>query len=91
MLEELIQKLQNEHGISAEQSHGVINSVTEFIKEKFPMVGGMLDNLLIHQSNSPQGPTGDVNENNNTNESTMGKLEDFAKSKLGNIFGGNKS
>ena len=45
-MEELIQKLQNDHGLSADQSHGILNTITGFIKEKFPMVGGAIDNLF---------------------------------------------
>ena len=30
-MEELIQKLQNIHGLSAEQSHGILNTITGFM------------------------------------------------------------
>ena len=83
MLDELIQKLQNEHGISGEQSHGIINTVVGFIKQKFPMAGGMLDNLLPAESNSAQSNNPNVTQNTTPNESTLGKLEDTVKSKLG--------
>lgn len=84
MLDELIQKLQNEHGITAEQSHGVINTVLGFIKQKFPMAGGMLDNLVPTGSNTSQSNNQDAPQGPRVNESTLGKLEDWAKSKLGN-------
>ena len=45
-MEELIQKLQSIHGLSAEQSHGILNTITTFIKEKFPMVAGAIDNFF---------------------------------------------
>ena len=45
-MEELIQRLQSVHGLSAEQSHGILNTITTFIKEKFPMVSGAIDNLF---------------------------------------------
>lgn len=45
-MEELIQKLQNIHGLSAEQSHGILNTIAGYLKEKFPMVGGAIDNLF---------------------------------------------
>ena len=45
-MEELIQKLQSIHGLSAEQSHGILNTIATFIKEKFPMVSGAIDNLF---------------------------------------------
>jgi len=45
-MEELIQKLQSIHGLSADQSHGILNTITTFIKEKFPMVSGAIDNIF---------------------------------------------
>ena len=45
-MEELIQRLQSIHGLSAEQSHGILNTITTYIKEKFPMVSGAIDNLF---------------------------------------------
>jgi len=46
MLQELIQKLQDTHGLSAEQSHNILGTVTSFIKEKFPMLSGAVDNMF---------------------------------------------
>jgi hypothetical protein len=45
-MEELIQKLQSVHGLSAEQAHGILNTIVTFVKEKFPMVGGAIDNIF---------------------------------------------
>ncbi|GAC1591247.1 MAG: hypothetical protein NVS3B19_12220 [Ginsengibacter sp.] len=82
-MQELLNKLQNEHGLSAEQSSGILNTVANFIKEKVPMAAGMIDSYF------PQGGTATANADgtSNQNESTLGKLEDFAKSKLGGMFG----
>ena len=71
------------HAYTAEQSHGIINTVVGFIKQKFPMAGGMLDNLLPAESNSAQSNNPNVTQNTTPNESTLGKLEDTVKSKLG--------
>jgi hypothetical protein len=46
MLDELIKKLQDSHGLSAEQSHNILGTVTGFIKEKFPMLSGAVDNMF---------------------------------------------
>ena len=83
-MQELIQKLQDEHGITPEQSTGVVNSVVLFIKEKFPMVGGSLDHLL-GTTNSEQ-----TSSNPSADESAFDKAKDFAKEKLGSIFGASK-
>ena len=45
-MEELIKQLQEKHSLTAEQARGILNTITDFIKEKFPMVGGMVDNLF---------------------------------------------
>ena len=54
-MEELIQKLQSLHGLSAEQSHGILNTITGYIKEKFPMVAGAVDNLF-QSGTTPSSP-----------------------------------
>ncbi|MDQ6761945.1 MAG: hypothetical protein M3015_04860 [Bacteroidota bacterium] len=54
-MEELIKKLQESHGLSAEQSHGILSTITNFVKEKFPMVEGAIDNLF-QSGTTPTGP-----------------------------------
>ncbi len=54
-MEELIQKLQAVHGLSAEQSHGILNTITSFVKEKFPMVAGAIDNIF-QSGTTPAAP-----------------------------------
>ena len=103
-MEELIQKLQSLHGLSAEQSHGILNTITGYIKEKFPMVSGAIDNLF--QSGSTPGTTPAGSQAASTSQgsgdlldkisdfipgSAGEKIEEFAKDKLGGMFGGNKT
>lgn len=88
MLTELLEKLEGQHGISPELGKGVLNTIVEHIKEKFPMVGNMLNGVLGGQAGSA---TTD-NSSNQTNagtggESTLQILEDLAKNKLGGMFG----
>ena len=52
-------------GLSAEQSHGILSTITNFVKEKFPMVGGAIDNLF-QSGTTPSAPgttPADVNAN----------------------------
>lgn len=81
-MQELIQKLQEDHGLTAEQSHGILSTITNFIKEKVPMAAGMIDNFFPQGGNP--GTTPDANSNNGD---MMSSLEDLAKSKLGSMFG----
>jgi len=102
-MEELIQKLQDAHGISAEQAHGVLSTITAYVKEKFPMVGGAIDNIFPASSatTTAVGTTTDATAAAATSEgggildkiSSMlpggegEKIEEFAKDKLGGFFG----
>ena len=108
-MEELIQKLQAVHGLSAEQSHGILNTITSFVKEKFPMVGGAIDNIFQSgttpaspgttpadaQSTATNSGSGDGSFLDKISDfipgSTGEKIEEFAKDKLGGMFGGNKT
>ncbi len=104
-MQELIQKLQTEHGLNPEQSHGILNTVKEFIKEKFPMMAGAVDNLFPHQPTAGNTPIGDTGTTegpaskggsflDNISDYIPGemgeKAEQFAKDKLGGMFGGDK-
>ncbi|HVZ95308.1 MAG TPA: hypothetical protein VG847_00430 [Chitinophagaceae bacterium] len=97
MIEELLQKLQSEHGLNAEQAGGILNTISGFIKEKFPMAAGMIDNFLPHTQNAgttanSQGSGDMLDEISNMIPGGAGeKLEELAKSKLGGLFGGDKS
>ena len=107
-MDELLQKLQSLHGLTAEQSKGILGTITGYIKEKFPMIGGAIDNLF------PQGTGTPATGSNATNQATADaskqgsgdlldkisdfipgpaeeKIEELAKSKLGSLFGGNKT
>jgi hypothetical protein len=102
-MQELIQKLQTEHGLNPEQSHGILNTIKNFIKEKFPMMAGAVDNLFPQQPANPT--TGDTGTTegpaskggsflDNISDYIPGemgeKAEQFAKDKLGGMFGGDK-
>ncbi len=56
----LIQKIQDNHGLSTEQSIGVLNTIKDYIKEKFPMVESMVDNLFQHDSDEGHTEVGDT-------------------------------
>ena len=104
-MQELIQKLQKENGLSAEQSQSVLNTVKEFIKEKFPMIGGAVDNMFPADNVAGSTPTGDTGNTEGPAQKggsfldkisdfipgEMGeKAEQFAKDKFGGTFGDKK-
>jgi hypothetical protein len=54
-MQDLIQKLQKGHGLTPEQSYEILNTIKEFIIEKFPMMGGALDNFFPAEVNEQRG------------------------------------
>jgi hypothetical protein len=49
-MNELIEKLVTQAGITPEQAGKTLDVIKDFVKEKFPMLGGAVDNIL-------QGPS----------------------------------
>ncbi len=84
MLSDLLQKLEGQHGIAPEQGQSILNTITQHIKENFPSIGGMLDGVLGQQAAANQ--TSSTTAQTAGNESTLQKLEDLAKSKLGGMI-----
>lgn len=52
-MQELVNRLTKEAGISNEQAIKSIDTIKNFVKEKFPMLGGAVDNMFA-------APTGNV-------------------------------
>ena len=59
-MQELITRLTEKAGISNEQAQKAIVTIKEFVKEKFPMMSGAVDNLLATDttpaSHFPEAP-----------------------------------
>ena len=53
-MQELIEKLKNNHAISAEQAHAILQTIKNYVKEKFPMVGGAIDKVFPSEDDGPQ-------------------------------------
>lgn len=45
-MEELVNKIMMNAGITAEQSEKALESVKDYVKEKFPMMAGAVDKLF---------------------------------------------
>lgn len=59
-MQELIEKIQHEHGLTAQQVHGILNTVKDFVKEKFPMIGGAIDNVFPSEFSEQKGTDTDI-------------------------------
>ena len=49
-MQELITRLTANAGISEEQAVKALETIKDFVKEKFPMLGGAVDNMFASQS-----------------------------------------
>jgi hypothetical protein len=84
MLQELIQKLQNDHGLSAEQSQGVVSTVTGFIKEKFPMMKDSIEKMVTSKTEEPKVSAFSQPEAEKKEESSfLDKISDFIPGQAG--------
>ncbi len=45
-MQELIDRLMQNAGLSAEQAAKALETIKDFVKEKFPMLGGAVDNMF---------------------------------------------
>jgi hypothetical protein len=56
-MQELITRLTQKAGISAEQATKTIDTIKEFVKEKFPMLGGAVDNMFASSADTATAAT----------------------------------
>jgi hypothetical protein len=55
-MQELINRLSEKAGLSADQATKAIDTIKDFVKEKFPMMAGAVDNLFAAQSEGEGTP-----------------------------------
>ncbi|MBK7376115.1 MAG: hypothetical protein KTQ13_05160 [Ferruginibacter sp.] len=51
-MQELINKLMVNAGITEEQATKALETIKDFVKEKFPMLGGAVDNMFASSASS---------------------------------------
>jgi hypothetical protein len=49
-MQELIDKIMQNAGVTADQAAKAIEAVKDFVKEKFPMLGGAVDSMFASSS-----------------------------------------
>lgn len=52
-MQELINRLKENAGITDEQAVKALETIKDFVKEKFPMLGGAVDNMFADAGTSP--------------------------------------
>ena len=90
-MQELITHLTEKAGITTEQATRSIEAIKDFVKEKFPMMAGAVDNLLATQattentdSSAPPIPSPSMQEEG----TEVNDLLNTAKEKQGGLLGG---
>lgn len=86
MLSDILQKLEAEHGIDPAQGQNILNTITQQITERFPAVGGILNGVLGQQATTTQAQTQTTSLPSTGQETTLQKLEDMVKGKLGGLI-----
>ncbi len=80
-MQELITRLTEKVGISAEQASTALDTVKDFVKEKFPMLSGAVDNMFA--SAPPAAAIKTAAFNNITEESILDKISDVIPGESG--------
>jgi hypothetical protein len=83
-MQELINRLIEKTGISADQATKSIDTIKEFVKEKFPMLGGAVDNMFASAAAetttaAAAAPTAEAKKE----ESVMDKISDVIPGQAG--------
>ena len=81
-MQELINRLTEKAGISAEQATKSIETIKDFVKEKFPMLDGAVDNMFA--SASPAAAAAPIPQTEaKKDESVMDKISDVIPGETG--------
>jgi hypothetical protein len=78
-MQELINRVTEKAGINAEQAAKAVDAIKDFVKEKFPMMAGAVDNLL----GSAETTSAAATPTNAANESVMDKISDVIPGETG--------
>jgi hypothetical protein len=80
-MQELINRLTAEAGISADQATKTLETIKSFVKEKFPMLGGAVDNMFAASPESVAAAAAKPEEKKE--ESMMDKISDVIPGQAG--------
>lgn len=80
-MQELINRLTEKAGISAEQATKSLETIKDFVKEKFPMLGGAVDNMFAAAPETVAAAATPATEKKE--ESMMDKISDVIPGQAG--------
>lgn len=81
-MQELITRLTQKAGISADQAAKSLETIKEFVKEKFPMLGGAVDNMFAATPESVAAAATPKTEEKK-DDSVMDKISDVIPGQAG--------
>ena len=70
-MNELIEKLQQHAGLTTEQAQKSLQTIKQFVVEKFPMLAGAVDNIFPDTAGTP-GPVSDITPTPLTDATSLG-------------------
>ncbi|MGC4101504.1 hypothetical protein [Ferruginibacter sp.] len=79
-MQELITRLTEKAGISADQATKSLETIKDFVKEKFPMLAGAVDNMFTP---SPEATAAATAATAKKDESMMDKISDVIPGQAG--------
>ena len=84
-MNELITSLTEKAGITAEQAHKAVETIKDFVKEKFPMMAGAVDNLFAAAPETTAATASAIIDPTapKTTESMMDKISDVIPGEVG--------
>ena len=80
-MQELITRLTEKAGISAEQAGKALDTIKDFVKEKFPMMSGAVDNLFAESKDATAHAASQVKAE--SGGSIMDKISDVIPGEMG--------
>ncbi|HEX8277434.1 MAG TPA: hypothetical protein VF540_02020 [Segetibacter sp.] len=57
-MHEIIERLTTQAGLSPEQAQKAVETIADFVKEKFPMLGGAVDQIFTAGGSAGSGNSG---------------------------------
>lgn len=81
-MQELITKLTEKAGISPDQAAKAIDTIKDFVKDKFPMMSGAVDNLFAQSGDAPAQAASQAKTDSGS-ASMLDKISDFIPGSAG--------
>jgi len=82
-MQELINRLTEKAGISADQAAKAVDTIKDFVKEKFPMMAGAVDNLFASEGGSEGTPAAAAPVTETKEEGFLDKISDVIPGQAG--------